>query len=150
LSLAKLLKMALIHACSPGLVDFPYLWLIVCVLRAVSLEREAILVLCCVDYISNFDHRKISRFKERLSRIWVISILFWRGRRLDRLIEAYNVILRFQEYRLAFISPNYSLRKSYTLRTECTLVLLAPMLRRFVYYDNTIEGEWQRLRGGIW
>jgi len=91
--LAKMLKMTLIHPCSPGLVDFPYLRLMVCVLRALSLEREAILVLCCVDYVSNFHHRQISRFKERLSRLWVISVLFWRGRRLDRLIEACNIIL---------------------------------------------------------
>ena len=83
-----MLKMALINPCSPRLVDFPNVRLMVCLLRALSLERETILVLCRVDYISNFDHRQISRFKERLSRIWVISVLFWRGRRLDRLIEA--------------------------------------------------------------
>jgi hypothetical protein len=124
-----MLKMALINPCSPRLVDFPNVRLMVCLLRALSLERETILVLCRVDYISNFDHRQISRFKERLSRIWVISVLFWRGRRLDRLIEACNVILRFQEYGLAFISHDYSLWKRYALRTECTLVLLAPVLR---------------------
>jgi hypothetical protein len=46
------------------------------VLRAVSLEREAILMLCSVDYISNFDHRQISRLNERLGSIWIKSVLF--------------------------------------------------------------------------
>lgn len=98
-------------------------------LRAFSLEREAILVLCCVDYISNFDHREISRLNERLARIGVIPVIFRRRRRLYRLIEACNVILRLQQRGPALVPPDYILRQSDALSTKCTLVLLAPVLR---------------------